>query len=64
MSFADMVECADDTALENGEIVFSAIDMNEAAEARIFDCGMVYSSVARKFFAQFRVGGIFVGRQI
>jgi hypothetical protein len=31
MSFADVVECADDTALENGKIIFSAVDVDEAA---------------------------------
>jgi hypothetical protein len=36
MSFADMMECANDTALENGEIVFSAVDVNESTKARKF----------------------------
>ncbi len=64
MLFADVVERSDHATLENGKIVFSAVDMDEAAEASIFVCRMVHGSVTIKFFAELRVSRIFVGRQI
>ena len=64
MLFANMVERTDDPALENGEIVFSAIDVNEAAQAHIFVGRMTYGSVSIKFLAELRVSGVFVGSQI
>ena len=62
MLLADMMERTNHAALENGKIVFGAIDVNEAAEARIFFCRMVHGSMARKFFSEFRVGGISVAK--
>jgi hypothetical protein len=38
MLLADMVERTNHAALENGKIVFSVIDMDEAAETSIFIC--------------------------
>jgi hypothetical protein len=64
MLLANVVICSIYAALENGKIIFSAIDVNEPAQASIFICGVVNGSVARKFFAKFRVSGVFVGRQV
>jgi hypothetical protein len=52
MLLADVVERTDNATLENGEIVFSAIDVNEATEAYIFIGGVVDGSMACIFIAE------------
>ena len=64
MLFADVMIASDYAALESGKIIFSAVDMNEAAEPSIFICRMVHSSVVRKFFSELGISGVFVGHEI
>ena len=53
MLFADMVERTGQAVLENGKIIFSIVDVDEAAKARIFIGRMVHSSMAGIFLCRF-----------
>ena len=64
MLFANMVIGAVHAALENRKIILGGVDVNEAAEARIFVCRMVHGAMAIEFFAEVCISGVFVGHQI
>ena len=61
---ADAVERAIDATLQDREVAFNRVGMDEAAKPDIFVGGMVHGAVSREFLADGRIDAAFVRHQV